>query len=189
MRSAAYVLTFAFLAAALAHGTLALGESTEQRSIDPAKSTAQFSIQHIFVERVTGTVPILRGSVNVPAGSSIPVSATAVLDANRINTGDRDRDSSLESPDYFDTQKFPTWTFTSTKILPSGPAAFGMDGMLTVHGITQPEHLDVTVRGDPSRPLYHATGHIDRRVFGMKGTRLDPVIGNVTDVTLDIVLE
>jgi hypothetical protein len=38
-------------------------------------------------------------------------------------------------------------------------------------------------------PVYHAVGHIDRRVFVMKGARLDPVIGNPADVTLDITLK
>ncbi len=188
MRPAAYLLALSFVAASLAHGALAFGEAT-QRSIDADKSKAQFTITHIFVEHVTGTVPILNGSVDLPEGSSIPVSATAVLDASRLYTGDRDRDASLQSSDYFDAKKFPTWTFSSTKITPLGPAAFGMDGTLTVHGVMQPEHLDVTVRGDASHPLYHAIGHIDRRAFGMKGTRLDPVIGNAADVTIDIVLK
>jgi len=168
---------------------IALAQATEQRAIDPAKSKAQFSIQHVFVEHVTGTIPIRSGVVDVPAGSVIPVRATAVLDATKFNTGDSDRDGSLTSQDYFDTKKFPTWTFTSTKITPTGPASFGMDGLLTMHGVTQPEHLDVTVRGDAGHPVYRALGHIDRRTWEMKGTRLDPVIGNVADVTLDIVLK
>ena len=110
------------------------------------------------------------------------------LDAAHVDSGDRDRDASLESSDYFDTQKFPEWTFASTKITPTGPAAFGLDGTLTIHGVAQPEHLDVTVTGDAKSPQYHATGRIDRHAFGMKGARLDPVIGKDADVTLDIVL-
>jgi polyisoprenoid-binding protein YceI len=171
------------------HRTVAFAESTQQRSIDPAKSTAQFTIQHIFVDRVTGTVPVLSGSVDLAAGSSIPLRVTAVLDASRINTGEPDRDSSLESPDYFDAKKFPTWTFTGTSISPSGAATFGIDGTITIHGVAQPEHFDVTVKGDPLHAVYHTVGQIDRRIFGMKGTRLDPVIGTKADVTIDITLK
>ncbi len=160
-----------------------------QRAIDPAHSTAQFGVQHIFVERVTGTVPIVSGTVTLPEGSAIPLSVVAVLDPARIDSGDRDRDTSLDSADYFDVKVFPTWTFSSTKIVPSGPAAFEMDGMLTIHGVARPEHLDVTVHGDAAHPSYHATGHIDRRAFGMKGARLDPVIGDIVDITLDVALK
>src|SRR5580704_1313971 len=93
-----------------------------QRAIDAAKSRAQFSIAHIFVERVIGTVPILSGTLALPPGSTIPSSLTAVLDPAHFDTGEPDRDASLESADYFDVKKFPTWTFTSTRVLPQGPS-------------------------------------------------------------------
>jgi polyisoprenoid-binding protein YceI len=160
-----------------------------QRAIDAAKSRARFAIAHIFVERVIGTVPILSGTLALPPGSTIPSSLTAVLDPAHFDTGEPDRDASLESADYFDVKKFPTWTFTSTRVVPQGPSAFGVDGVLTMHGVSQPEHLDVSVRGDASHPVYHALGHVDRHGFGMKGARLDPVIGDVADITLDIVLK
>jgi polyisoprenoid-binding protein YceI len=181
----------AAIVALLVFGALhgATAQTTETRALDPAKSKAQFAIQHIFVDRVRGTIPIVSGSVDLGAGSLIPVKATAVLDPGRMNTGDRDRDGSLESPNYFDTKQFPAWTFTSTKIVPNGAAAFGMDGLLTIHGVTAPEHLEVVVRGDATHPVYHATGEIDRRTWNMKGTRLDPVIGTEAEITLDVVLK
>jgi len=188
-RRAARVLVGAVFALCLAWSRPFRVGAAEQREIDPVNSVAQFRIEHIFVDHVTGTVPVLSGSVTMAPGSTIPLSVTAVLDPTRMNSGDRDRDSSLESPDYFDTKRFPTWTFVSTKIVSEGNAAFGIDGMLTMHGVAQPEHLDVTIHGDPAHPAYHALGHVDRHAFGMKGARLDPVIGNAADVTLDISLK
>ncbi len=188
MRPSPPVLSLSLIAACVVSGALAFGDATEQRSIDPAKSKAQFSIKHIFVERVVGTLPIMSGSVILTSDSAIPVSATATLDARRVSTGDSDRDASLESSNYFDVNDFPTWKFTSTRIVPSGPGAFEMDGTLTIHGVSQLEHLAVAIGGDAAHPVYHATGQIDRHAFGMKGTRLDPVIGDAADVSLDIVL-
>ncbi len=95
----------------------------------------------------------------------------------------------MRSSDWFDTRRFPTWTFTSTKITPRGSAAFGMDGALTIHGVTQSEHLDVTIGGTPANPTYRATGEIDRHAFGMRVTILDPAIGNPVYVTLDVRLK
>jgi polyisoprenoid-binding protein YceI len=159
------------------------------REIDPAHSTAQFSVAHIWVEHVTGTVPILSGSVTLADGSSIPLSVNAVLDPTRISTGEPDRDRSLESPDFFDADKFARWTFVSTKIVPNGTNAFEMDGDLTIHGVTQPERLNVTVSGDAQHPMYHATSQVNRKAFGMAVTRLDPVIGTTADITLDVTLK
>jgi polyisoprenoid-binding protein YceI len=154
-------------------------------AIDPAKSNVTFSVQHIFVERVNGSLPVLSGTIDLAEDSLVPSSVTAVLDATKLKTGDPDRDGVMQTPDWFDTKKFPTWTFTSTKIAPA-PGGFTMDGVLTMHGVAQPEHLVVVASGDPAHPVYHATGHIDRHAFGMTTTRLDPVIGGSVDVTLDI---
>ena len=179
----------ALVAVVLAGAGRASADQTELRAVDAAKSTAQFCIQHVFVSRVCGTVPIAAGTVELSAGSLIPAKVTASLDPSRIDTGEPDRDASLESPDYFDVKQFPTWSFASAKVAATGASAFGMDGDLTMHGVTQSEHLDVTVTGDAVHPVYHASGQIDRRAFQMKGTRLDPVIGNVADVTLEIRLK
>lgn len=189
MRARTFAAVCFLSACVVAYGASARGDTSVERPIDVAKSKAQFAIQHVFVAHVVGTIPIESGSVTLPPDSPIPLGATAVLDASRVATGDGDRDAALRSPDYFDVKRFPTWTFTSTKIVPSGPAAFGMDGTLTIHGVSQPEHLDVTVRGDAQHPLYHATGKIDRHAFGMAVTRLDPAIGKTADVILDIALQ
>src|SRR5215469_9096448 len=97
--------------------TLAASASTTERAIDPAHSSARFSVAHIWVERVTGTLPIIRGSVTLPPDSLVPTAVAAVLDATQIDTGVADRDRSLESPDFFDAKQFPHWTFISTKII------------------------------------------------------------------------
>jgi polyisoprenoid-binding protein YceI len=168
--------------------TSLLGQGPAQRTIDANKSTAQFSISHIWVERVTGRVPILSGSVTLDPGALIPTRVSAVLDATRLATGEPDRDRSLESPDFFDAKKFPTWTFVSTRIAPNSSHSFELDGDLTIHGVTRPERLTVTARGDAADPIYHATAQIDRHAFGMAVTRLDPTIGGIADITLDVVL-
>lgn len=188
MNNLAGRLTLGALVLAMTACGIALAESSGERAIDANKSKAQFSVKHIWVERVIGTVPILSGSVTLAPGSVIPTGVTAVLDATRIATDEPDRDKALESPDFFDAKKFPMWTFVSTKIAPKGSNAFEMDGNLTVHGVAQLEHLDVTVSGDVAHPVYRATSEIDRHAFGMTVTRLDPTIGGTADVTLDITL-
>lgn len=168
---------------------LLLGVTLLARPIDAAHSTATFSVQHVYVERVTGTVPIVDGTVSLDPKTLMPVKVTATLDASKLRTGDGDRDGALQAPDWFDTKQYPTWSFTSTSITPSGPSACTIEGQLTMHGVTQPERLDMTIAGTPDRPEYRAVAKIDRKTFGMSVTRLDPVIGNPVDVTLDVVLK
>jgi polyisoprenoid-binding protein YceI len=185
----ALIFACAVALAACVAGTAARADDAESHAIDAAKSKAAFSVQHIWVERVTGTVPIASGTVVLPADSVIPESLTAQLDPSKVSSGDHDRDESLVSADFFDVKNFPAWTFVSTKITPLSATAFGIDGTLTLHGVSVPEHLDVTVRGDAAHRVYHAVGHIDRKAFHMAVSRLDPVIGTSVDVTLDVVLK
>ncbi len=159
------------------------------RPIDVSRSSAHFSVEHIWVDRVTGSVPIENGRVTLEPGSPFPLSVSATLSCAGLKTDDPDRDASLRSSDFFDAARFPTWTFASTRIVPTGAQSFEMDGLLTIHGAAQPERLDVTVTGAPQQPAYHAIGKIDRTVFGMQKTRLDPVIGNPVDITLDVTLQ
>jgi polyisoprenoid-binding protein YceI len=166
-------------------GAWAAGE----RSIDTSGSKVGFSISHVFVERVTGTVPIESGTASFPSDSPIPASISVQLDATKVSTGDPDQTGCIQSPDYFDVKKFPTWTFTSTKITTHSPTSFGIDGTLTMHGVPQPEHFDVTIRNAGGRQVYHVVGQIDRHMFGMKGSRLDPAIGGTADVTMDVILK
>jgi polyisoprenoid-binding protein YceI len=156
-------------------------------AIDPVKSKVAFSVAHIFVERVTGTIPIAGGTLVIAPDTVIPTSLSAELAAANVKSGDGDRDASLQSPDFFDAKEFPTWTFVSTKITPLNATSFGVDGTLTIRGTPQPQHLDVSVHGDALHPLYHAVGHVDRKAFHMPITRLDPVIGATVDITLDVV--
>src|SRR5579863_3846137 len=177
-----------FLCTLLLLGTLGAA-APSVRAIDPARSSAGFSVAHIWVEHVSGTVPIVEGSLTLPADSLVPTAASAVLDATHIATGDPDRDRQLESPDFFDVQKYPRWSFASTTVIPKGTDRFEMDGSLTIHGVTQPEHLSVTIGGTTAAPHYHATAEIDRHAFGMSLTRLDPTIGATVNVTLDVTLK
>lgn len=157
-------------------------------AIDVKHSKAQFSVQHVFVERVSGTVPILAGSVTLGEGA-LPSSITATLDATHIATDDPDRDAALESPDWFDAKRYPTWDFKSTSIEPGSAGAFSVRGQLTLHGVTQPVTLQVsTIRSLP-HPAYHAVAHVDRHQFGMPITHLDGAIGSDVTLTIDVQLE
>ncbi len=184
-----YIRILASLCVALIVAPASAWAASIDRSVDTSASKVGFSISHVFVERVTGTVPIESGTAMFATESPIPASISLTLDATKVSTGDPDQTGCIQSPDYFDVKKFPTWTFTSTKITTNSPTSFGIDGMLTMHGVVQPEHFDVTIQNAGGHQVYHTVGQIDRHVFGMKGSRLDPAIGGIASVTMDVVLK
>ena len=154
-------------------------------AIDPVHSKAAFSVQHIFVEKVEGSLPVVRGSIELAEGTLVPNKVSAELDATKLRTGDDDRDGVLQTSDWFDTKAFPTWNFVSEKIS-SNAQGFTMTGLLTIHGVSREEVLEVTASGTSANPVYYATCHVDRHAFGMKPNRMDAAIGTDVLVTLDI---
>jgi polyisoprenoid-binding protein YceI len=156
------------------------------RTIDPRASRATFTVGHLLVDRVRGRIPIAVGSVELGVDGTTPVAIDATLDPKRIDSGDGDRDGSLQGSDWFDTKRFPTWTFHSTQIAPADGGGFAVEGLLTIHGTSVPVHLAVSVTNGPSGPVYHAVTHVDRHAFGMAVTRFDAAIGSDIAIDLDV---
>ncbi len=179
------------LSLALVAGLLAAPVSASAETvlaIAPARSHATFAVQHLFVQRVTGSVPIASGSAAFAGGAAVPSRVQAILDPKHVHTDDADRDDDLQGPDWFDVARFPTWTFVSTAIAAT-VAGFTMQGTLTVHGVGQAVTLEVTTVHGLPHPAYHATGKVDRHGFGMRITPLDGTIGGQLDLTLDVAFQ
>ncbi|WP_163607169.1 YceI family protein, partial [Klebsiella pneumoniae] len=48
----------------------------------------------------------------------------------------------VKTPDFFDTAKFPTATFTTTSVEPTSPTTARILGDLTLKGVTKPIAID-----------------------------------------------
>jgi polyisoprenoid-binding protein YceI len=76
---------------------------------------------------------------------------TGVLDvkiqATSVNTGSGFKNDKLKSSDFFNADHDPYITFKSTKIVPTGPNTFEVDGDFTIRGVTRAEKLTLTESG------------------------------------------
>lgn len=177
---------FAAILLATAQGRAATEETW---TIDPVHSTAQFTARHFGIVPVIGTIPIVKGSVQLQSGSQVPVSVSAELDASKIDTHDDMRDADLRSDHFFNTAVTPTIEFASTKIEGSDPNHFTIAGNLTMHGQTHPVLLSAGVVGAGKSPrgesliAYAATATIDRTEWGM--TFGPMMVGNKVDLSVN----
>ena len=53
----------------------------------------------------------------------------------------------MKGKDFFDVANYPEITFTSTKIVKTGPHTYEVDGNFTIRGVSNPEKLTLTVSG------------------------------------------
>jgi polyisoprenoid-binding protein YceI len=141
--------------------------------IDSAHSGAQFSVKHLMVSNVRGSFGKVTGKANIDEKDITKSTVEAIIDATSINTNEPKRDEHLRSPDFFDTAKYPTITFKSTKVEQAG-SNLKVAGDLTMHGVTKPVVLDVEGFTSEAKDPWGntkrggvATTKINRKDFGL----------------------
>jgi polyisoprenoid-binding protein YceI len=127
----------------------------------------------------------LRLDPTKPSASKLDVT----IPINSVTTTSTKLDSELKGAEWFDADKFPTATFVSNKVTPTGKDAAKVTGILTLHGVSKPETLTVHFIGAGVNPLdkkytagFEAIGMIKRSDFGVK-TYL-PLIGDEVKLTI-----
>ena len=111
--------------------------------IDPAHSSAQFTIRHLMITNVRGSFSGVQGTVVYDPENHDTSSIDVVIDASTLSTGDSTRDGHVKSADFLDVEKYPTFTFKSTKIAKAGEGELHVTGDLTIHGVTKEVVLHV----------------------------------------------
>ena len=161
------LISFA-LGAVLINGTAGATEY----AVDPSHAFIQFRISHLGYSVLAGRFNDFDGTFawdrSDPAASAISISIkTASIDTNWA-----ERDKHIRGDDFLDVKQFPVATFESSKF--TGDAQRGkLEGVLTLHGVSQPVTLDVHAVGEGDDPWggyragFAGTTTIDRTDFGI----------------------
>jgi polyisoprenoid-binding protein YceI len=169
---------------------LPLAAQSDTWQLDPAHSSAQFSVRHLGISTVRGAFTKLKGTLQYSPADPSKASVDVTIDAASIDTRVEKRDDDLRSDHFFDVQKFPTITFKSKRVESAGTDKLKVTGDLTMHGVTKEVTLDVE---GPSKPFNDGRGHLhlgisatttlNRTDFGVSGS--PAVVGNEISVTID----
>ena len=167
-------------------------------NIDPAHSTAQFSIRHLMISNVKGEFTKVTGQIVYDQSNPESLAAEASIDVSTINTREPDRDNHLKSPDFFDVAKYPSIHFKSRKATKSSDG-LKLTGDLTIHGVTREVTLQVegptTPMKDPwgfTRVGASATTKINRKDFGLTWNQAleagGVLVGDEVKISIDVEL-
>lgn len=164
--------------------------------IDPAHSSAQFSIRHLMISNVRGEFTRMTGTIvfdkEDPANSKVDVN----IDVSSINTREAQRDTHLKSADFFDAEKFPEIVYRSKEVI-AGHGDLKVRGDLTIRGVTREVILDVEGPTPESKDPWgnqrigaSATAKLNRKDFGLTwNAALETggfMVGDEVKITLDI---
>jgi polyisoprenoid-binding protein YceI len=184
------------LALALASTSAFAADPPSTFRLDPVHSSVAFKIRHL-VSKVSGQFTDFSGTIvgdpKAPAGATIAFT----IKAASINTQNADRDKHLQSPDFFDAQKFPEISFTSSKITAKGSDKYEVTGTFTMHGVSKDIVVPVSFGGvakDPwgnDRAGFSIAMTLNRKDFGVNFNKVLDAGGMMLgdDVEISIELE
>lgn len=166
-------------------------------NVDPAHTSADFSIQHMAISRVTGSFNQVTGELIFDKEGNHPESVSITIDVASIDTGVDKRDEHLKSPDFFDVKTYPTMTYTSNNITAQGNGSYKVEGTLTMHGVSKPVTLAVEgltgQEKDPwgnTRKGGHVTAELNRKDFGIVYNAVlesgNLMIGETVDIVINL---
>lgn len=152
----------------------------------PVHSSADFSVKYL-VAKFRGRFEELDASLKdgVLTGA-VKVASVSVKDANLIGH--------LQAPDFFDAERYPEITFTST-ILDIDGDTLELEGELTLKGVTKPVHATGTVNGPTedfagnTRLGFTLETTIDRTQFGVDWNAELPKGGRALSDEVALVVE
>jgi polyisoprenoid-binding protein YceI len=118
-------------------------------TIDSVHSSVAFKVRHL-VSRTAGEFNDFSGTITADfenlAGSGVELR----IQAASIDTKDEGRDKHLRSADFFDVEKYPEITFSSSKVTKVDDTSFAVVGTLNMHGVSRQITL-TTVSASRSR--------------------------------------
>lgn len=146
--------------------------------MDKAHTSVTFRVSHLGFSHYTASFRTVDGRLTFdPARpAAMKVEAAIAVPSLQLNAPPAGFHDQLMSKAWFDAAQFPTMTFRSTKVEPTGPHAAKVTGELTLHGVTKPVVLEVTYNGgyppmqfDPggARIGFSAHGVLKRSAFGI----------------------
>lgn len=141
-------------------------------NLDKTHSDVGFGVKHMMISTVRGKFTRFDADVQVDPANVEQAKVTARIEAASIDTGEEKRDGHLRSADFLDADKYPTLTFTSTKVKRSGEDV-EVEGTLKIKDQEHPITLKGELTGpgkDPwggTRIGISLSGEIEREKWGL----------------------
>jgi polyisoprenoid-binding protein YceI len=161
--------------------------------VDADHSGVSFSIRH-FVSNVSGRFRDFDGLIKYDAQTPGASSVELTVRAASIDTSNNDRDEHLRSKDFFEVEKYPTLTFSSTRVAAKDAKTLEVTGNLTLHGVTREITFPVQLLGTMKAPQgekagFEAAFTVNRKEYGISWNNIldsGPVLGDEVRITVEI---
>ncbi|MEO8670655.1 MAG: YceI family protein [Tahibacter sp.] len=152
----------------------ASSQAADKYNFESSHSHVIFSWNHFGFSNPVARFDKFDGELMLDTADLTKSSVSVTIPIDSIDSDVTKLDDHLKSADFFDAAKFPTATFKSTKVEKAGEHGLKVSGDLTIHGVTKPAVLDVTINKIGEHPMakdpsagFDATTTIKRTDFGI----------------------
>lgn len=188
-RTASLTRLFAAAALASAFATSALA-APETYGVEPNHTYANFSYSHMGLSTQISKFNKTSGTVVYDKAAKTG-SVDVTIDMKSVDTGSNLFNGHIQGADFLDTEKFPTATFKSTKVVFDGDTPSSIEGNLTIKGVTKPVVLKVSHFANMAHPMMkkdaigaNASTQIKRSDFG--AGKYAPLVGDEVTITISL---
>ncbi len=149
-----------------------LGQFISAQSLQQTEQTSvTFKIKN-FGSYVKGNLPEVLIDTNFDVDNIDGSYLKAVIRLSSIDTGNKSRDKSLRSDDYFDVAINPEIKFESSNIESTGEGGYNIKGELTIKDVTKSVSLPVVVSESGDTVKITSDFRLNRRDYGVGGGSL-----------------
>ena len=131
------------LVVALSACSVAAFAAPETFNIDPTHTAPRFEYSHFGYSNQQHRFDKTSGRIVLDRAAHTG-SVDVTIDAKSVNTGYALFNGHIQGEDYFDTAKYPTITFTSTRVRFDGDKPSAVEGNLPIKGVTKPVTLTIS---------------------------------------------
>lgn len=148
-------------------------ENKTEWILDQAHSEILFKVKHLMITNVKGEFRKFNASINSDGEDFSKAKVLATIDASSIFTNNTDRDSHLQSVDFFDAANHKELSFLGTSLNKLDDENYQLKGNLTIKGISREIVLDVEFGGfmndlyGNEKAGFSLSGKINRKDWGL----------------------
>jgi len=144
-------------------------------TLDPGHTQVIFSWNHFGFSNPTAQFGKVEGTLEFDQADPTKSSVQVIIPLASVNSNVPKLDEHLQKDEFFDSAKYPNATFKSTKVEKgAGSDKLKVTGDLTLHGVTKPVVLDVTINKVGEHPMrkapaagFEASTTVKRSDFGI----------------------
>ncbi|WP_372159127.1 YceI family protein [Xanthomonas arboricola pv. pruni] len=176
---------------ALVVTSLAATAAPVRYALDPVHTRVLFAVEHAGFPKALGTVSGTSGTLVFDPDDWASARLDVTVPLRRADLGDAKWNEATLARNLLDAERFPDAHFVSTQVEASGQNHAKVTGNLTLHGVTRPVTLDVTLNALKRHPLppfrrtagFSAAATLSRAEFGIDAWK--SMIGDTVELRIE----